>query len=142
MPKKLLALMAPILLCAATATQHDVMAASDEFDAAQLHADRATLERYLASDMVFVRGSGKVTDRKEFIATFTSPGLKLDPFEVLDRRYIDLGKDAGIVAGEAILRGIEDGKAFVEHIRYADTFTRRNGRWQVVYVQVTPLREG
>ena len=58
---------------------------------------------------------------------------------MLDRRYIDLGKDAGIVAGEAILRGTEDGKAFVEHIRYADTFARRDGRWQVVYVQVTPL---
>ncbi|HZF24796.1 MAG TPA: nuclear transport factor 2 family protein [Steroidobacteraceae bacterium] len=81
----------------------------------------------------------KVTGREEFIATFTSPALKLDPFEVLDRRYIDLGKDAGIVAGEAILRGTEDGKAFVEHIRYADTFARRDGRWQVVYVQVTPL---
>lgn len=141
MPRKLLVLLFLILLCAATATQRDVMAASDAFDAAQLHADRATLERYLASDMVFVRGSGKVTGREEFIATFTSPGLKLEPFEVLDRRYINLGKDAGIVAGEAILRGTEDGKAFVEHIRYADTFARRDGRWQVVYVQVTPLHD-
>ncbi|HKE44045.1 MAG TPA: nuclear transport factor 2 family protein [Steroidobacteraceae bacterium] len=139
MPRILLALMAPLLLGAAAATQHDVMSASDEFDAAQLHGDRATLERYLAGDMIFVRGSGKVTGRDEFIATFTSPGLKLEPFEVLDRRFIALGKDAGIVAGEAILRGTEDGKAFVEHIRYADTFTRREGRWQVVYVQVTPL---
>lgn len=141
MPKKLLVLIAAILLCAATATQHDVMTASDEFDAAQLHSDRATLERYLASDMIFVRGSGKVTGREEFIATFTSPGLKLEPFEVPDRRFIALGKDAGIVAGEAILRGTEDGKAFVEHIRYADTFARRDGRWQVVYVQVTPLHD-
>jgi len=141
MPRKLLALLGPLLLCAATATRHDVMTASDEFDAAQLHGDRATLERYLASDMIFVRGSGKVTGREEFIATFTSPGLKLEPFEVLDRRLINLGEAAGIIAGEAILRGTEDGKAFVEHIRYADTFLRRDGRWQVVYVQVTTLRD-
>ena len=91
--------------------------------------------------MIFVRGSGKVTGREEFIATFTSPGLKLEPFEVRDRRLINLGEAAGIIAGEAILRGTEDGKAFVEHIRYADTFLRRDGRWQVVYVQVTTLRD-
>src|SRR5579859_290300 len=39
-----------------------VKAAATEFDQAQLHADRAAIDRYLASDFVFVRGAGVVAD--------------------------------------------------------------------------------
>jgi ketosteroid isomerase-like protein len=118
----------------------EVRAAADEFDAAQLRADRATLERYLAADFVFVRGSGKIAGRDAFLAAFTTPGNTLEPFEVVDRRFIPLGRDAVIATGEVTLRGVEDGARFEEHLRFADVYLLRDDRWQVVYVQVTMLR--
>ncbi len=125
---------------AATAsTETEVKQAAREFDAAQLNADRAALERFLAQDFVFVRGSGVVAGRDAFLASFASGTLKLDPFTVINPVFVDLGPDAAIVGGEATLTGTENGERFVERFRYADTFKRRDGRWQVVYVQVTPL---
>jgi ketosteroid isomerase-like protein len=118
----------------------EVRAAAAEFDQAQLRADRATLERYLAEDFVFVRGAGKVADRQSFIQSFTTPGDTLEPFELVDRRLIPLGRDAVIASAEVTLKGMEGGQPFSEHIRFADVFLYREGRWQVVYIQVTPVR--
>jgi ketosteroid isomerase-like protein len=118
----------------------EVRAAADEFDLAQVHGDRATLERYLASDFVFVRGSGKVSGRDSFLAAFTTPGDTLDPFELVDRKLIPLGRDAVIATAEVTLRGSESGERFEEHLRFADVYLFRDGRWQVVYVQVTMVK--
>lgn len=120
-------------------TETEIKAASQAFDDAQLHHDRAALERFLAKDFKFVRGSGKITGRDEFIASFTDPKTKFEPFVIVDRIYVPLGPDAGIVGGDGAIRGSEDGKPFTERFRFADTFHRRDGRWQVVYVQVTPI---
>lgn len=118
----------------------EVRAAADEFDRAQLRADRATLERYLAADFVFVRGSGKVSGRDEFITAFTTPGSTLEPFQLVDRKLIPLGGDAVIATAEVTLRGSENGERFEEHIRFADVYLWRDQRWQVVYVQVTMIK--
>ena len=118
----------------------EVRAAADEFDLAQLRADRATLERYLASDFVFVRGSGKVAGRDSFLEAFTTAGSTLEPFELVDRKLIPLGRDAVIATAEVTLRGSEGGERFEEHIRFADVYLLRDGRWQVVYVQVTMVK--
>src|SRR5256885_1384405 len=59
-----------------------VRAAAAEFDHAQLVGDRATIDRYLAPDFVFVRGAGVVADRNAFIAAFTDPKAHLEPFVI------------------------------------------------------------
>ena len=45
-----------------------------------------------------------------------------------------------LVGGETTLRGTDDGRPFAEHIRYSDIFQLRDGRWQVVYTQVTMVK--
>ena len=55
----------------------EVRAAAKAFDQAQRHGDRAALERLLAPAFLFVRGSGRVGDRADFIAGFTAPGIRL-----------------------------------------------------------------
>lgn len=130
--------------CAAPAqpvsNRAEVMAASHAFDQAQLHKDRATLERYLAPDYRIVRGSGGIGDRNDFIATFTSDSLNVTAIDVANPYYTDLGRDAAIVGGEGAIRGTEDGAPMNEHFMFADVFEKRDGRWVVVYTQVTMLR--
>lgn len=117
----------------------EIKAAATAFDAAQLAHDRPTLERYLASDLVFVRGSGKVATRDDFLATFADTTLELEPFVIEHPVFVRLGERSGLVGGETVMRGKEKGEPFAEHFRYADTFVWRDGRWQVVYIQVTML---
>ncbi|HWI87523.1 MAG TPA: nuclear transport factor 2 family protein [Sphingomonas sp.] len=116
-----------------------VRAAAQAFDDAQLHGDRAVLERMLASDFLLVRGSGRIGGKSDFIAGFTDPKSHLEPFEISDRLFIRPSPDTAIVGGEAWVRGTENGKPFAQHFRYSDTFAKRNGQWVVVYAQVTPL---
>ena len=114
-------------------------AASRAFDDAQFRGDVATLERFLAPDFRYVRGSGRIAGRREFIANFTDPAQHLDPFVITDRRVIALGRDAVVVAADGVISGTNAGQPFREHFRFADTFVRRDGRWRVAYVQVTPI---
>ncbi|HWM86105.1 MAG TPA: hypothetical protein VNO33_09710, partial [Kofleriaceae bacterium] len=74
-----------------------------------------------------------------FIDAFTSPTQKLDPFVITSPILLELGENVALVGGDAVLSGTESGKRFTERMRYADIFSWRDGRWQVVYVQVTPL---
>ena len=117
----------------------EILAAAQAFDDAQLHGDRAVLERMLAADYLLVRGSGRVGDRKDFIDGFTDPKSHLEPFQITDRLFLRPSPDTAIVGGEARVRGADDGKPFSQHFRYSDVFARRNGQWVVVYTQVTPL---
>ncbi|HEY0194608.1 MAG TPA: nuclear transport factor 2 family protein [Kofleriaceae bacterium] len=117
-----------------------VKAAAAEFDAAQLHGDRATLARYLAADFVFIRGGGAVAGRDAFIAGFTDAKQKLEPFTVEHGVALPLAPSCVLIGGEATLRGTDDGTPFAEHIRYADIFQLRDGRWQVIYTQVTLVK--
>jgi ketosteroid isomerase-like protein len=133
------------LLIAAPATAEtlpdnaEVRAAAQAFDDAQLHGDRAVLERMLAPDFLLVHGSGKIGDKKDFIDGFTDPNAHLDPFTISDRLFIRPSPDTAIVGGEAWVTGTDHGKKFKQHFRYSDYFAKRNGGWVVVYTQVTPL---
>jgi len=117
----------------------EVRAAAQAFDDAQLHGDRAVLERMLAPDFLLVHGSGRIGDKKDFIGGFTDPNAHLDPFDIRDRLFLRPTADTAIVGGEAWVTGTDHGKAFKQHFRYSDYFARRNGAWMVVYTQVTPL---
>lgn len=131
-------LFAPLLIAAAPAPDMDVRSAAKAFDQAQLSGDKAALERFLAQDFVIVRGSGKHADRADFIAGWLTPGMSFEPLTILDPVFVPLSPQAAIVGGRVELRGSENGKPFVERFHYSDVFAWRDGRWQVVFVQVTP----
>ncbi len=129
----------PAAMAQAPDANAEIRAAAQAFDDAQVHGDRAALERMLAPDFLFVRGSGRVGDRKDFIAGFTDPASKLEPFVIADRLFVRVSPDVAIVGGEARVKGSDNGKPFSQHFRYSDTFAKRDGRWVVVYTQVTAL---
>lgn len=139
-------MIAALLLATATASatpapgsNAEILAAAQAFDDAQLHGDRAVLERMLAPDYLLVHGSGKVGDRKDFIDGFTDPQTRLEPFEIKDKLFLRPIPDTAIVGGEAWVRGTDHGTPFRQHFRYSDIFARRAGQWVVIYTQVTPL---
>jgi hypothetical protein len=117
----------------------DLDAISRRFDDAQLRKDGAMLHQMLAAEMMFIRGSGKVTGKNEFIAAFTDPQTQFDAFEIANRTIVPLGDNAAIVSADAVIHGRSGRQRFKEHIRYSDTFARIGRTWQIVHVQVTPV---
>lgn len=116
-----------------------VDAESRRFDRAQLRKDRGELSNLLANDMQFVRGSGVLAGKNEFIAAFTDPETVFTSFNIRERKVIVLGENAAIVTAMATIRGSSAGEVFEERIRYSDLFAQRDGRLRVIHVQVTPL---
>ncbi len=123
----------------ATSDNAGILAAAQAFDDAQVHGDRAVLERMLAADYLLAQGSGKIGDRRDLIDGFTDPKLHIEPFQIVDRLFVRPSPDTAIVGGEARVQGTEQGKPFRQHFRYSNLFARRDGQWVVVYTQMTPL---
>lgn len=130
----LLACPAPVL---AAPPADELRALARAADEAQIHGDRAALERLIADDFRIVGGAGQVYGKAGLIALFTDPAVTLEPYEVREPFLIPLGDDAALLGGLVTFRGLDHGKPYSQTFRYADTWLRRNGRWQVVYTQVT-----
>ena len=128
-----------LLLCAGPAAAGlpaDLAAAVKGYDEAQIHGDRAALERWLADDYVLVNSTAERETKAQLIADDTAPGFKLDPYVV--REPVErVWRDGAVMAGVVDLRGVDGGKPFAATIHFADIWAKRNGRWQVVFTQVT-----
>jgi hypothetical protein len=126
----------PLTARAADTLPPDLAAVSAAFDKAQIDADGAALGRILADDYRLIGGGANVEDKAQFIADFTAPGFKLDPFTV--REKIDkVWSDGAITGGLVDFCGTDGGKHFCQTFRFADVWARRDGTWRLVYSQVT-----
>lgn len=109
-------------------------------DAAIAAKDEAALERLIAEDFLWVRGSGAKGDKADFIGALTAPAIRIEPFRASEPRWIISGNSA-LLAATNELRGTADGEPFVDRHRFADHWLWRDGGWRLVYAQVTPLPE-
>lgn len=122
------------------ATPEGYREAAAAFDAAIAAKDKAALQRLVAEDFLWVRGSGATGDKAAFVAALTAPSIRIEPFEPAAPRWITSG-DSALLAATNTLRGAADGEAFVDRHRFADHWLWRGGTWQLVYAQVTPAPE-
>jgi ketosteroid isomerase-like protein len=114
---------------------------ADRFDRAQLEKNGAALERMVDDDLVFITSAGERQGKAEFIAGWTAPGGSFEPITLVDRVVVPLGRDAGVVSAETMLRGTSGGQPFASRFRFSDTFVREAGEWRAVHIQVTRLGE-
>jgi len=108
------------------------------YDNAQSSGDRAALQALLAPDYLILSSSGELRGKAWLIQSFCGAGVHNNPFTVLEPFARVLSPDSAILGGWAELSGIDHGKPFSQKLRFADTWARRNGRWQVVFTSVAP----
>ena len=127
-----------LLVAAAVAASHvppDLAAAVHGYDQAQIHGNRAGLERWLADDYLLLNSSGATETKAQLIADYTAPGFDLEPFTV-EQPVEKVWSDGAVMGGIATIKGTDGGKRFEMRLRFADIWAKRNGRWQVIYTQV------
>jgi len=134
-------LITALLAAAAVVLPADLAKAAHEYDEAQVHSDKAALERLLADDYVLHNSGGQRQDKTSFIADQIAPGYKLEPFVVEEKVEKVMG-DAALLGGVARARGTAGGEAFDVKLRFVDIWQKRNGRWVVVMSQATRVPKG
>jgi ketosteroid isomerase-like protein len=134
-------LITALLAAAAVALPADLAKAAHDYDEAQVHSDKAALERLLADDYVLHNSAGQRQDKRSFIADQVAPGYKLEPFVVEDKIEKVMG-DAALLGGVARAKGTAGGEAFDVKLRFVDIWQKRNGRWVVVMSQATRVPKG
>lgn len=113
-------------------------AAAQAFAEAEQRGDLAALDRLLAPDFLFVRGTGQVGDRRDFLAGFGhGTALRLEPAG--EPLFVRVGSDSAVVGGAARATVTEGGRTFRQGIRFTDVLALRGGRWQLVYLHLAPL---
>jgi ketosteroid isomerase-like protein len=114
----------------------DLAKAVKDYDEAQIHGDKAELQRLVADDYTLVNSSGRVQNKAELIADYTAPGYKIEPFEILEP-VEKVWSDGAVMGGVVDLRGTDGGKPFAVTLRFADIWAKRSGKWQVIYTHVS-----
>ena len=101
--------------------------------------DRQTIEGILASDWTVIDITGRVLTRPEVLSeAFDSGDRRVDSMTVDDVRIRLLGEVA-VVTGRTTAEGSYRGAGVKVVLRFTDVFARRDGSWQVVASQGTPV---
>jgi hypothetical protein len=114
----------------------DLAKAVKDYDEAQIHGNKAELQRLVADDYTLVNSTGRVQNKAELIADYTTPGYRIEPFEIL-QPVEKVWSDGAVMGGVVNLRGTDGGKPFAVTLRFADIWAKRNGKWQVIYTHVS-----
>jgi len=132
----------PALLMSQTtargAAEDSVRAAEDARKQALLTADTVLLSRLTAAEFYEVNRFGQLRTRASNMQEIATRTLKLTSVSY-DSLSVRIYGDLAILTGIADNTGEYRGIPFSGRIRYTRIFTRREGRWQAVVMQHTPM---
>jgi len=116
-------------------------AQADAWDAAIVRKDREAIAANMSDSFMQIGSDGDTADKAKFLEGITSDKLVIAPYTVEEFRVRFYGGTA-LVTGRTDMHGSWDGKEFRSHYRFTDTYVREaDGRWRVVNVQTTEIRE-
>ena len=118
-----------------------VKAAETARGEALLKADTAALSRLVADEFVEVSRLGTLRTKADNIRDIGSGALKLLTVRY-DSTTVRIYGDVGVLVAIADNTGTFRGLPFSGRIRYTRVFVRRDGRWQAVLMQQTPVMGG
>jgi len=114
----------------------DLAAAVRNYDVAQFRNDTETLGGLVRDDFVLVNSNGSLENKQQFLADYHLPGFHIAPY-VWREPVQKFWGDGAVVGGLIHLHWTQDGKPQTRSLRIAYVWTKRGGRWQAIYAQVT-----
>jgi ketosteroid isomerase-like protein len=101
---------------------------------------RATFDHFFADDVIYTRGTGQVITKKDILADSGDSSVPRanatyegEDFQV--HQYSDLV----VVNFRLVMHATEDTKPVTRTFRNTGTFMKRNGQWQAIAWQATPI---
>lgn len=139
-----MAAMAPTLAAAVTEPARqatielprDLAETIKEYDQATVRNDVVVLGRLVAEDYVLVNSDSTLQDKQSYLADFTVPGFRIDPY-VMEEPVLKLWGNTALTAGRLHLAWTQDGRRQNRQVRIAHIWAKDDGRWRLTYTQLT-----
>jgi ketosteroid isomerase-like protein len=117
----------------------EVLAANKAWADAQVKGDLDGLDKLFAEELIVTSGNGTLRDKKgELADAKPNPDFKTYFFNTEDLRIKIYDKTA-VVTGHAKWRTSYKGKDSDNERRFTCVYVKRDGRWQMVALQVTRI---
>jgi ketosteroid isomerase-like protein len=111
-----------------------------DLNEAVVKADLAVLERALHEDYVHNRPNGVVEDRAQYLENRKARRVDFESL-VPDEMEVRVYGDTAIVTGRSTAKGKDQHGKMDEQRRWTRVLVRRDGRWQFVHFQATPITQ-
>jgi ketosteroid isomerase-like protein len=111
-----------------------------DLNEAVVKADLAVLERALHEDYVHNRPNGVVEDRAQYLENRKARRVDFESL-VPDEMEVRVYGDTAIVTGRSTAKGKDQYGKMDELRRWTRVLVRRDGRWQFVHFQATPITQ-
>ena len=125
---------------AAASAEAEVRQAIRDYDEALRRADAAAVERFWATEYTFVNPRGERLTRADRVANVRTGRTALDSLaHVPEDERIQVYGDIALYSTLLTLSGRYSGEAEKGQFRALAVWVRRDGRWQQLATQMTPI---
>ena len=111
-----------------------------DLSAAVVKADVAFLERVLHEDYTHHRPRGTVENRAQYLENRKTRRVDFESL-VAEEIKVRVYGDTAVVTYRSTAKGKDQHGAMDEHRRWTRVLVRRDGRWQLVHSQGTPVQK-
>jgi ketosteroid isomerase-like protein len=128
------------------AIQTELIKLEREWADAVKNGDADTVRRVLADDIVVVNPDGSTSTKAEEVDAVQARVVTMESWDISDPKVTVLDANNGFVTGRGL---IKNGKSKLPNsqktidisgeYRFLDVYARRNGKWQAVASQTTPI---
>ncbi|MGD0402954.1 MAG: nuclear transport factor 2 family protein [Candidatus Acidiferrales bacterium] len=109
------------------------------WNTAWLENDSATVDRLMAPEYVYIAPNGQVCDRSKILGVILSPSYKLHHAAWTEVQINLLSDSAAVIIDRLQGTGTLNGATFTDDNRCSRFCLRRNGAWQIVFEQASPI---
>jgi hypothetical protein len=123
-----------------SSAEQELVGLDKEWGEAGLRGDTEALGRILADDFMGASPTGiatkaqSIAEAKTGAANITNATYTADEYTV---RFLD--PNTAVMTHRAVEKGLNKGKEYTDQHRSMHVWVKRNGRWQVVASQATPI---
>lgn len=119
-----------------------------DWAAAFRNKDAATIRRILADDIVLTYPDGATGTKNDEVQLAESGAFSADSWEMVDSKVTVIDAEAAFITGRTVVKNgkLKDPRTqqiinISGEYRFLDVYAKRNGNWQAIASQVTPIRK-
>jgi uncharacterized protein (TIGR02246 family) len=124
---------------AGAGVEKEIRELEEQLRAAAVKGDTAAFERLLADDYTSTNMNGLIRSKSEIIADLKSGAQKTESVNLENVKIRAYG-DAAVLTADRTTKSTLRGQDNSGRQREIRVFVKRNGRWQAVAMQTTPIR--
>ena len=115
-----------------------VLAAEQAWVTAHRKLNPQVLEAMMAKEYKAIQSDGSVIDKAAELASYQS-GDRFWEYAESDEYQVEILGDTAVLIGRWRAKGINTGERFNYAARFMAVYVRREGRWQILAAQSTPI---